>query len=127
MKSREELLAMKHEHLAAMTQSLQKTVVNQRDKIGELQRQRQQKDRVDGEYPDTPSMPLIILPEVMFGKYPWSDEVKPYCSKHGAMLRYEHNIYRCPTCGTGIDMTSLIIALGYKTHQEIIGEVDEAN
>ena len=34
---------------------------------------------------------------------------KPQCSEHGAMLKVSPNpacIYRCPTCGVGVDLTN---------------------
>jgi len=46
---------------------------------------------------EEPSLPLI-----KFGP-----TGKPYCEKHGAMLAYDHKIYRCEACKTAVQVQSL--------------------
>ncbi len=46
---------------------------------------------------EQPSLPLIKVGAGLRGR--------PVCEVHGAMLRYEHAIWRCETCKTAVDLS----------------------
>lgn len=46
---------------------------------------------------EDPSLPLIKVGAGFRGR--------PVCEKHGAMLRYEHDIWRCEACKTAVDLS----------------------
>jgi len=75
----------------------QKTALQIR--IGELEKMLGLVDETG--FVEKPSLPLI-----KFGINS-SGAITPYCEKHGAMLAYKHEIYRCEACKTGISMKDI--------------------
>jgi hypothetical protein len=64
---------------------LQKEVSKLKKELGILE---------DEGFVEQPSLPPII--------YNYVDP--PYCEEHGALLRFEHNIWRCEACKTSIQL-----------------------
>jgi len=51
-------------------------------------------------YIEKPSLPLIKIGAGLNGR--------PICEKHGAMIRYENDIWRCEICKTAVDLQDLL-------------------
>ena len=114
---------MPHETLIKIIEGKEKTLENTKRKVAELQREltrirRESGVQVDG-FRDTPSLNVIRF-----------QDHRPVCSEHGAMNRYDHEIYRCITCGAAVSLEEKTIIdryLCYKCGEPLDYEPDSEN
>jgi len=96
------------EILLKMLEGKDKTLKNRNTKIRELQKEvnslkKQMGIQEDG-FIDTPSLNIIrFVPINEFF------DMRPYCSKHGAMKCFDHKIYRCIECGVVISLEGMMV------------------
>jgi len=98
---------MNREALINYIESLKKQVEKHRGHASKLQSKimKLEKDlgilEVEG-FIEEPSLPPILIGGGLNGA--------PVCSEHGAMLRYDNNIWRCESCKgkPSVDLTSLL-------------------
>ena len=100
-----DLEKMNKENMIKYITNLEKTKENNKLKISELQSTITKLNKQLGEgtspHPDTPSLPVIIF------RFYQNMDLYPFCEKHGAMNRYEYNIWRCNECGIAVNMTDI--------------------
>jgi len=81
-------------------EGLKKTILKQKEQIATLQSKLDKMKPVRSlEY-----IPLVYL----------TNDWRPQCEIHGSMLAVnpECNLYRCPECGIGVDITNIITFKG---------------
>lgn len=86
-------------------EGMRNTVKNKNKLISKLTKERDQLKKDLGileetGYIEEPSLPPIIIGAGL--------NAAPVCSKHGAMLRYKHDIWRCEACKTSVDLSKLL-------------------
>ena len=114
---------MPRETLIKVIMGKDNTLENMRDKVKELQREvtglkRETGEQKDG-FRDTPSLNVIRF-----------KDYRPVCSEHGAMNRYEHEIYRCTACGVVVSLEEKTIIdrhLCYRCGKPLDYEPDTPN
>lgn len=74
---------------------LKKTISGLQKKIDSLERDLGIREETG--YVDLPSLPLIIIGA--------GYRARPVCEKHGAMVRYKNDIWRCEGCKTAVDLS----------------------
>ena len=83
------------ETLIKIIEGKDKTLENTRSRVKELQKENTRLKHESGEqedgFKDTPSLNIIRFVDG-----------RPHCSEHGAMNRYDHQIYRCIMCGVAV-------------------------
>ena len=83
-------------------EGLQNTIQKLVREKAELQKENDQLKKELGIIEEIGFVEELSLPLIKFGS-----NGKPYCEKHGAMLAYKHNIYRCEACKTGVQIRKI--------------------
>jgi len=114
---------MPRETLIKIIEGKDRTLQNTKAKLGEVQRELSRVKREVGlqedGFKDTPSLNVIRF-----------KDHRPVCSEHGAMNRYDHEIYRCTACGVAVSLEEKTIIdrhLCYRCGKPLDYEPDTPN
>ena len=81
------------------SEGLQKTIEKQARKNSDLMKENTRLRKDLGILDETGFIEDPSLPLIKFGS-----TGRPFCETHGAMLAYEHNIYRCEACKSAVQV-----------------------
>jgi hypothetical protein len=93
------MIPSERNHTEQIIEGMKNTITKKNELISRLTKERDQLRKELGlleetGYVEEPSLPPIII-GAGYG-------ASPVCSKHGAMIRYKHDIWRCEACKTSV-------------------------